>query len=153
MSKISNYKEGRASGRQQVSDRWSERLDDIAGAPPISLESGATNEFPARLVPKDSRDRYVEAKELAYKIENEKAKSAGDKQVVNRTLTDADVDYAQRKRNILNRLQYDHWLTQSIDLNDPTQGKRAVAIPKATKKITKSTSTRSVHRKGARRAR
>lgn len=152
MSKIERFKEPRATGRQAVSDKWSERLDKIDGAPPIQLTSDVPNEFPARLIPKDPRDRYVEAKELAYEIENEKVRDQGKSQIV-RTVTDADIDYAERKRNVLNRLQYDKWLTTAIDLKNPTDGKhragRGGRAGKAKLTLTPK-KTCSVHCKGKR---
>jgi hypothetical protein len=117
--------EPRAGDRQDKADRFQGRIDSLQGAPPIYLEQPGSNdggkmaEFPARLIPKDARDSYVLDKEAAYEFEASK----GHGNVI-RTVGPEDIDYLRRKRAVLNRLEFDKWMTEVIDHTDPVQGKR-----------------------------
>jgi len=136
---LDSVKEPRAGERQQIADNWDRKINKLRGAPPIQIgaegdhvgdpnrSARLENEFPARLIPKDKRDEYILDKEDAYKFENRKATAAGDQTVVTRSVGQEDVEYLRRKRANVNRLQYEHWLTQAIDLSDPTQGKKKKA--------------------------
>lgn len=133
--------EPKARGRQIVADNFQSKLENIQGAPPIQLgaegKADGTRkvvEFPARLIPKDPRDSYILDKEDAYAFENQKANQSGNKQQIVRTVGPEDVDYLRRKRAVLNRLEYEDWMTKAIDMSDPLQGKnpflRSSTVPK-----------------------
>lgn len=122
--------EPKASGRQVVADNFQSKLESIEGAPPIQLRSRIANraniaEFPARLVPKDDRDAYIVDKEEAYRVEQAKVNQIqGDfKPQVVRTVGPEDVDYLRRKRAVQNRLEFDQWMLDAIDMSDPVAGK------------------------------
>ena len=121
--------EPRAAGRQVVADKFQSKIDSIQGAPPIQLPAAPGDgnrpvvEFPARLVPKDPRDAYIVDKESAYKFEQEKVEANGGGQQIVRTVGPEDVDYLRRKRAVMNRLEFDKWMTKAIDMTDPVAGK------------------------------
>lgn len=126
--------EPKASGRQVVADSFQNKLESIEGAPPIQLRSRVGNraniaEFPARLVPKDPRDQYIVDKEEAYDVEQMKINVdrgqgvAANKQQIVRTVGPEDVDYLRRKRAVQNRLEFDQWMLDAIDMSDPVAGK------------------------------
>lgn len=129
---MDSIREPRASGRQVVADSFQAKLENIEGAPPINLQSRVGNsakiaEFPARLVPKDPRDQYIVDKEEAYDFEQSRVNAdrgqGNNRQMVVRTVGPEDVDYLRRKRAVQNRLEFDQWMLDAIDMSDPVAGK------------------------------
>jgi hypothetical protein len=129
---MDSLREPRASGRQVVADNFQSKLESLEGAPPIQLTTryanqagGKSADFPARLVPKDSRDDYIVDKEAAYQFEQQKVNKAdgANKPQIVRTVGPEDVDYLRRKRAVMNRLEFDQWMLDAIDMSDPVAGK------------------------------
>ena len=151
-------------GRTEKARKWNNTIDGLQTAVPIQIgargehvggrdgalsERRLENEFPARYFPRDPRDQRILDKEDAYEFESRKAaKAAADGRgnvVVNRTVTENDIDYLQRKRENLNLMNYETWKTQAIDLSDPTQGKKQ-NNPKKRKRTNKTTKTKKAPR-------
>lgn len=124
---MTSIAEPKAGGRQVVADHFQGKIDTMEGAPPIFLQADGDGlrgaDFPARLIPKDSRDAYILDKEAAYKFEKERAAASGGQ--VMRTVGPEDVDYLRRKRSVMNRLAFDKWMTDAINMSDPVAGKKS----------------------------
>lgn len=96
------------------------QLNPVGGQSVNGRGAQVPPDFPAKLIPRDSYDAvYQEKMDQMHQTHNMYGKEPN----VVMHMTDQDMDYIQRKRNVQNKLQFDKWMTTAIDLSDPTQGK------------------------------
>lgn len=149
-----------ATGQQAKADKHEAYMQSTIQQPPIQVTSEKERpdtgkpDFPARLVPRDPYDATFQEKKEQVNGKTSIFSGDGTQHVINHTMTPQDYDYIQRKRNVQNRLAFEQWMVNAIDLTDPVQGKRSASKRKpassARTKLTKSKISGSGARKAKR---
>lgn len=126
---------GNAQDQQAKADRLEAAVQRSIQQPGLQLGEGQTfgrdgvqkraktNDFPARLIPKDDYD-----KRFALKREQmtEATNMYGKNPIVTLPITEKDLEYIEDKRKVSNKIQYERWLHSCIDWTDPASGKLTV---------------------------
>lgn len=99
-------------------------IDSMQTQPPVQLpredDAGATANFPAMLIPRDTYDDTYAQKARNAAPRGNPYNPAQPVQFV-QEITKEDLDYQKRKQEVVNNLRYKTWLTNAIDMSDPAQ--------------------------------
>lgn len=143
---MSHHAEYERGGTGQAAARGADRLDSSIrrtlqqpgvrlgqiGADGREIQDGSdaskrSNEFPARLVPKDDYDNRIAVKQDMIGggvgsggTDNRDAIYGNPVQMV-MPISERDVDWYEGKRKASNYLQFKEWLHSTIDMSDPVQ--------------------------------
>lgn len=143
---MSHHAEYERGGTGQAAARGADRLDSSIrrtlqqpgvrlgqiGADGREIQDGSdaskrSNEFPARLVPKDDYDNRIAVKQDMIGggvgsggTDNKDAIYGNPVQMV-MPISERDIDWYEGKRKASNYLQFKEWLHSTIDMSDPVQ--------------------------------
>lgn len=113
-------------GIQKRAHKLTKQINKMHTQPPAQMlnDPRVTNEYPAVLVPKDKFDNTFATRQRNAQQNPFTGAGPGvpGGTVVQQRITKDDVDYQKRKQQVVNRLRYQKWLYNNINMKGPHEG-------------------------------